>query len=88
MMQLIKATKNADMAHSDLPALFYFSPDDKVVDPQQTEHFIRRWRGPKQVIRIAGRDSEDHLSHLITALTRILPLYFRIILFGMSDKSY
>jgi alpha-beta hydrolase superfamily lysophospholipase len=66
MMQLIKATKSADMAHSDLPALFYFSPDDKVVDPQQTEHFIRRWRGPKQIIRIAGSDSEDHLNHLIT----------------------
>jgi alpha-beta hydrolase superfamily lysophospholipase len=66
MMQLIKATKNADMAHSNLPALFYFSPDDKVVDPQQTEYFIRRWRGPKQIVRIAGSDSEDHLNHLIT----------------------
>ena len=66
MMQLIKATKNADMAQSDLPALFYFSPDDKVVDPQQTEDFIRLWRGPKQIVRIAGSDSEDHLNHLIT----------------------
>ena len=66
MMQLIKAIKNANMAHSDLPALFYFSPDDEVVDPQQTENFIQRWRGPKQIVRIAGSDSEDHLNHLIT----------------------
>ena len=66
MMQLIKATKNADMTYSNLPALFYFSPDDKVVEPQQTENFIRRWRGPKQIVRIAGHESEDYLNHLIT----------------------
>ena len=54
------------MALSTLPALCYFSPDDNVVDPQKTENFIRRWRGPKQIVRIDGKDSEDHLNHLIT----------------------
>ena len=49
-----------------MPTLFYFSPDDKIVDPQKTENFIARWRGPKEIMRINGNDSEDELNHLIT----------------------
>ena len=45
---------------------YLFQPDDKVVDPQQTENFIARWRGPKSIMRINGGDSEDELNHLIT----------------------
>ena len=42
MMQLIDMVDNADLRTSSVPALFYFSPDDKVVDPQKTENFIAR----------------------------------------------
>ena len=66
MMQLIDMVDNADLRTSTVPALFYFSPDDKVVDPQKTENFIARWRGPKEIMRINGKDSEDELNHLIT----------------------
>ena len=66
MMQLIDMVDNADLRTSTVPALFYFSPDDKVVDPQKTENFIARWRGPKEIMRINGNDSEDELNHLIT----------------------
>ena len=66
MMQLIDQVNSDDMRKSTVPALFYFSPDDKVVDPQKTENFIARWRGPKSTIRINGGDSEDELNHLIT----------------------
>ena len=66
MMQLIDMVDNADLRTSSVPALFYFSPDDKVVDPQKTENFIARWRGPKEIMRINGNDSEDELNHLIT----------------------
>ena len=66
MMQLIDKVNNDDMGNSTVPALFYFSPDDKVVDPKKTEIFIARWRGPKSVKRINGGDSEDELNHLIT----------------------
>ena len=66
MMQLIDIVDNADLRTSTVPALFYFSPDDKVVDPQKTENFITRWRGPKEIMRINGNDSEDELNHLIT----------------------
>ena len=66
MMQLIDQVNSNDMSKSRMPALFYFSPDDKVVDPQKTENFITRWRGPKEIMRINGNDSEDQLNHLIT----------------------
>ena len=66
MMQLIDQVNSNDMSKSTMPALFYFSPDDKVVDPQKTENFIARWQGPKSIKRINGGDSEDELNHLIT----------------------
>ena len=66
MMQLIDMVDDAELSKSTVPALFYFSPDDKVVDPQKTENFIARWRGPKEIMRINGNDSEDELNHLIT----------------------
>jgi len=66
MMQLIEMVEDAELSTSNVPALFYFSPDDKVVDPQKTEDFITRWRGSKEIMRVNGKDSEDELNHLIT----------------------
>ena len=66
MMQLIDMVDGAELRTSTVPALFYFSPDDKVVDPQKTKNFITRWRGPKEIVQINGNDSEDELNHLIT----------------------
>ena len=66
VMQLIDIVDNTDLSPSTVPALFYFSPDDRVVDPQKTENFITRWRGPKLIMRINGKDTEDELNHLIT----------------------
>ena len=66
MMQLIDIVDDAELGTSTVPTLFYFSPDDKVVDPQKTENFIAHWRGPKEIMRINGNDSEDELNHLIT----------------------
>ena len=66
MMQLIDMVDDAELRTSTVPGLFYFSPDDKVVDPQKTENFIARWRGPKEIMRVNGNDSEDELNHLIT----------------------
>ena len=54
------------MTNTDFPALFYYSPEDKIIDTQKTEDFIKRWRGPKQIVRIDGNDNEDYLNHLIT----------------------
>ena len=66
MMQLIDMVDDAELRTSTVPGLFYFSPDDEVVDPQKTENFIARWRGPKEILRVNGNDSEDELNHLIT----------------------
>ena len=66
MMQLINMVDDAELGTGTVPALFYFSPDDKVVDPQKTENFIVRWRGPKEIVRVNGNDSEDEMNHLIT----------------------
>ena len=66
MMQLIDMVDDADLSRGEVPALFYFSPDDRVIDPQKTENFITRWRGPKVTMRINGNDIEDELNHLIT----------------------
>ena len=66
VMQLIDKVNDSELRSSTVPALFYFSPDDKVVDPQKTEIFITRWRGPKLIMRINGNDTEDEFNHLIT----------------------
>jgi len=66
MMELIAMATTGDRTPRNLPALFYFSPDDRVVDPQETEKFIKNWNGPKTIVRVAGDDSEDELNHLIT----------------------
>ena len=65
-MQLIDRVDSADLSKSTMPALFYFSPDDKVVDPRKTEKFIARWLGPKSITLVDGGDSEDESNHLIT----------------------
>ena len=65
-MQLIDKVNSSELQSNTVPALFYFSPDDKVVDPQKTEIFITRWRGPKLIMRINGNDTEDEFNHLIT----------------------
>ena len=66
VMQLIERVDDYELRSDTVPALFYFSPDDKVVDPQKTEIFITRWRGPKLIMRINGNDTEDEFNHLIT----------------------
>ena len=66
MMELIEQTLETDTKYTDVPALFYFSPDDEVVNAQKTEFFINTWKGPKSIFRVSGESNEDQLNHLIT----------------------
>jgi len=45
------------------PALFIFSPDDRVVRPDLTRDVAKRWGGDAQILEIT--DSEDEYNHVL-----------------------
>ncbi|MEM8850475.1 MAG: alpha/beta fold hydrolase [Pseudomonadota bacterium] len=62
---LIDHAEDLDFAATDIPALFYFSPDDRVVDARATEAVAARWGGPKTIARIDLPDGDDPDHHVI-----------------------
>ena len=49
MMQLIDMVDDAELSTSTVPALFYFSPDDKVVDLQKPKILLHAGVDPKKL---------------------------------------
>lgn len=64
---VVKAAREADYTQVQLPALFYFSPLDQVVDATRTEDFLLRWGGPVTVHRITELPPGDDEHHHVLA---------------------
>ena len=47
------------------PALFYFSKEDKVVDPNKTKEFIKKWGGETTTKVVKLSNNDDKLSHVL-----------------------
>ncbi|MEM7642694.1 MAG: alpha/beta fold hydrolase [Pseudomonadota bacterium] len=62
---LIDHAEDLDYAATDIPALFYFSPEDAVVDARATEAVAARWGGPATVARIDLPPGDDPDHHVI-----------------------
>ena len=65
MAALVAAVDRVDFTGVKTPALFYFSPDDAVVDAMQTTKILKRWGGPVRVVQPRLTAEDDPLAHLI-----------------------
>jgi len=65
MAAIVKAVADADFSGVSVPALFYYSADDQVVDPERTVAFARGWGGPVTLAEIVLQDGDDQFSHVI-----------------------
>lgn len=65
MAALVKAVTKADLSKADLPALFIFSNEDRVVDPQATHATLARWGGQVDVWHPDLGEGDDPFAHVI-----------------------
>lgn len=65
MRDLVNASLKLDFANVAIPALFYYSDADQVVNPAETDKIVLRWGGPMTVARPALGPDDDAMSHVI-----------------------
>lgn len=65
MATLVKTVVALDFGQARVPALFWFSPDDRVVRPDLTREVARRWGGPAETRTVAMGPGDDPSSHVI-----------------------
>ena len=65
MAKLVKKIKKQDFTKVKIPALFYFSLDDKVVKADETQKFIQKWGGESYTHNVIMSDVDDKYSHLV-----------------------
>jgi len=65
MAALVKSVMEANYRAVKIPALFYFSLDDKVVQPQKTLLFASNWGGDVSIINPILGSRDDKLSHIV-----------------------
>lgn len=65
MAALVKAVAKADLSEANVPALFIFSDEDRVVDPQATHAALARWGGQVDVWHPELGEGDDPFAHVI-----------------------
>ena len=65
MANLVKKVNEQDFSNVKIPALFYFSLDDKVVRPDKTIQFIKKWGGESTSHNVTMSDYDDQYSHVV-----------------------
>ncbi|WP_246020169.1 alpha/beta hydrolase [Aliigemmobacter aestuarii] len=65
MAALVRAARDLPFDRAQVPALFLFSPDDRVIDPDAAAEVARAWGGPVQVERRHMAPGDDPYSHVI-----------------------
>jgi len=65
MAALVKAVMGEDFSGMSVPALFYYSKDDLIVDPVQTNSFVEGWGGSKTVVHPRLGENDDKYAHVI-----------------------
>ena len=56
---------NKDFSNVNKPALFYFSMQDKVVNPQKIKKFISGWGGKRTITIVKLSKDDDKYSHVL-----------------------
>ena len=65
MARLVQKINNQDFSKVNNPALFYFSMDDKIVEPEKTVRFIKNWGGNTKTLNVKMSKFDDKYSHVI-----------------------
>ena len=65
MVKLVNEVNDKDYSKVDKPALFYFSMDDKVVDPKKIKKFISNWGGKSTIKIVKLSNKDDKYSHVL-----------------------
>ena len=65
MAALVKAVMGEDFSSVSVPALFYYSMDDLVVDPAKTAAFADQWGGAMTVVHPELGNGDDEFAHVI-----------------------
>lgn len=65
MQALVGHVSALDWAEVEVPGLFYFSPDDQVVDAETSERIASAWGGPVAVRRVDLGAGDDPFNHVI-----------------------
>ena len=63
MTAMLKLVKQIDYSTITVPALFFYSPADKVIVPEEIENVIERWGGPVETVRVD--EPSDKSKHVI-----------------------
>ncbi|SPJ25322.1 alpha/beta hydrolase [Palleronia abyssalis] len=65
MQAAVDRAKQAELENIVAPALFIYSPDDKVVRPAATKNAIDAWGGPVEVMTVAAGEGVDPSNHVL-----------------------
>ncbi len=65
MAAMVKKARKADYSKVDIPALFYYSPDDKVVEATQTDKIVEQWGGDAKLVRPELTEEDDEFAHVV-----------------------
>ena len=65
MANLVQRINKENFKNVNIPALFYYSLDDKVVKAENTIEFISKWGGETKSINVTMTKSDDKYSHVI-----------------------
>lgn len=66
MAELVKQVFAKDFSQVTIPALFWFSDADQVVDPKRTKDLAARWAGPSEVAVQQLQYGSDPSAHVIS----------------------
>ncbi len=66
MAALVKYAVLLDYSKGDIPALFYFSTEDRVVAPEVTQRIAGRWGGDVTIVNPVANPGDDPLRHVMT----------------------
>jgi pimeloyl-ACP methyl ester carboxylesterase len=65
MATLMRAARAQDWGAVSLPALFIFSPQDKVIDPAWVRKVAGAWGGPREVREVTMGEGDDPYGHVL-----------------------
>ena len=65
MAALVESVMGEDFSRVSVPALFYYSMDDLVVDPAKTAAFADQWGGAMTLVHPQLGNGDDEYAHVI-----------------------
>ena len=65
MAAVVKEVAKQNFEKVSIPALFFYSLDDKVVDPNKTKKIASKWGGDNKIINVTMTEADDIFSHVI-----------------------